>query len=134
MISGWFLSPTRPKNSLPMVLGTPYNDDWKYNNAASKLKISSTEARRRDEIIRTAWLQCRLHKGMFVTLSHPEKEKVKYTNAKVLGVCKNIDEYGDTGWPKNDNPFIVSVTTDQGEVSCTNGYFIPTTEVVGGSC
>lgn len=137
MITGWYTSKReRPKWQAPIVLGQPHgyaNDDYKYRDVARDLKITVEEARRRDKRIKDAYLSCRLFKGMNVELTDSKlREKKNYVFAQIRGVVKDIFEYGNIEW--SENPYIVTVTTDEGEINCTSHYFQPVLGQAGGTC
>jgi hypothetical protein len=141
MLNGWIPSKReKPKYyGTPMIMGDPStqkSESWKYSSLAHKLKITHDEAERRDKRIREAYQNCKLYKGMQVELADPkDREKKKYVFAEVIGVARNLDEYGEVEWPKkHDTPYIVTISTDEGEVFCTASYFQPKKGVTGGSC
>lgn len=88
-------------------------------------KISTEEYVRRDKIIRTEWNACPFKEGDIV-YPKAQKDYMDYGPVKITGMLRS---YKDTAiedeWPKNDNPFILTIQPLKGKqdlVFCTANW------------
>lgn len=90
---------------------TPDTDTWK-------------EAKRRDDIIKRIYKECKYYPGQKLTPKEPDAAK-EYGVCTIIGVCSSYALYGkDVVWPTSDNPLIVTVlTSKQATLFTTDNYF-----------
>jgi hypothetical protein len=107
--------------------------DTRTMNLMDKMKITYEEFKRRDEIVQELFRMCPYIKGDRVVPKDAEKRR-KYGIMTIQGMCRSLFdlEHDDIAWPPNDNPMIVTCSTESGEMTCTTNFFIRAPN--GGQC
>ena len=85
------------------------------------------EKLRRDKIIKDMYSKCKWKPGDFV-MPHSEPERHRFgRKCRVSAVARNLIEFGENDWPKNDQPMIVSVHIEDTNKNffCTPEYLVP---------
>lgn len=123
--------PSKRKAPAIPVLGM--SPPWTPTKAANDTKEKEPENTsfvfeklRRDKIVRDAYSKCPWKPGDLV-MPHSIDDQKKYgRKCTVTSVARNLIEYGDSDWPKTDNPLIVLVKIDGKNSSffCTPSYLI----------
>lgn len=124
MLEEIYPSPTKPK---PYVVNygqssmSIYPSD-KDKELAAKLKITTGEVLRRNEILARKWRESRLYTNCSVRPKN-EKEFEKYGILKVSHFCQNIHDYKEE-WPKDDDPYVLTIWSAKAEKTmvCTLDY------------
>jgi hypothetical protein len=95
----------------PSYDGNAGTDTWK-------------EAKRRDEIIKKMYKECKYYPGQKLIPDVPGAF-AEHGECTVVGVCSSYVLYGkDIAWPASDNPLIVTVITSKNTtLFTTNNYF-----------
>jgi hypothetical protein len=109
----------------PYIPAFPKTTPVVYNNQqASNGGSSWSEVLRRDKIIKELANSCGFILGQMVIPVHIDDDK-KYGNCVVIGIARTYTEYGkDVNWPKNDNPMILTLTTENGETIFATTNFV----------
>lgn len=110
-------SPFIPAFPKPHV---PVHNNQQQSNGGS----SWAEVLRRDKIIKELAKACGFTVGQVVVPVHIDDDK-QYGDCIVIGVAHTYTQYGkDVNWPKNDNPMILTLTTQIGETIFATTNFV----------
>lgn len=98
----------------------PTRERFEYGDMAraTRLGISDDEFKRRCGIVKEAWQKCTLIKDDTVYPVNAQDYQ-HYGAMRVIGVASNYRNMLETEWPKNDNPFIVCLTSIAGQAHTT---------------
>ena len=114
-----------PPAKLPWVPQTPANEIVEEN----KFKNSSfaLEKLRRDRIVREAFEKCKWKVGDFVMPYNETARREWGTKCRVVGIAKNLIDYGEKDWPADDTPLIILAKIEGTNKSffCTPAYLVP---------
>lgn len=131
----------RKKHALfgtPFVMGTPHKQapfpvvqytaapSTRTLNLMDKWAITYEEFKRRDEIIHELFRMCPYVKGDRVVPKDANKRK-QYGILTIVGICRDLFdlEHDNVTWPLNDNPMIVTCTSEkEGDMWCTTNFFM----------
>lgn len=111
-------------NKKPVVIAPSYQ----YTNKPSTIYTADNnalfnEATRRDGIVKKLYQECPFFVGDSVRPKDPDRF-TKYGVGKITHICTKYTDLGkDYEWPQTDNPLIVTVMSNDGEMYfCTTNY------------
>ena len=109
----------------PYVPAFPVTTTPVYNNQQQSNGGSSwAEVMRRDKLIKELAKKCGFFIGQIVVPASDQDDPL-YGDCTVMGIAKTYTEYGkDVEWPKNDNPMILTLNTEHGEVIFATTNFV----------
>lgn len=99
---------------------TPGGERYEYGDMAraARLGISDMEFKRRCALVLEAWKKCPLLKDDVVYPVNAQDYQ-HYGAMRVVGVASDYRNMLETEWPKNDNPFILCLTSIAGQAYTT---------------
>lgn len=102
-------------------------------NLADKRKVTGEEIVRRDDIVRNLWIKCKFNESEVVmpkTVGDRDKYGARLT---IKGIYRSYHDFPlHDEWPKDDVPYIITLSTDDGAILCTSDFIAKAPN--GGTC
>ncbi len=124
--------PSKRKTQVPALTGAPWTTPSQIKKEAEDagVDVQNTsfvfEKLRRDKIIKETFAKCKWKVGDFVMPFNEAERKNWGRQCRVTRIARNLIEFGEKDWPKNDCPMIVLAQIEGTNKSfyCTPDYLV----------